>query len=256
MDSTRKIPWLAGVLRSIHRWSNRFSNPTVAMPSDRFWMSSSLASYTPTSDSFPSSGRMASSIWKGMVCSDLVTHLKLEICSSTIFCVQESTGWSGTVTVPSTSTMDSMGNPAMYLTMAGPIPCLSFWKHTPCTVNMVDRILTKTPFPTDLETCRNPRTRTFFCCKAGVRSSMFVHFLLVTAWDRIRGRSPKLSAPTPASLSAFSFSRAARSARFRSFSAALAAFSAAFLARFSLFLSEASVTAPTFFSFFGLGGGP
>mmetsp|Transcript_17504 Transcript_17504/g.35986 ORF Transcript_17504/g.35986 Transcript_17504/m.35986 type:complete len:200 (-) Transcript_17504:300-899(-) len=199
---------------------------------------------------------MASSIWNGMGWMDLVTHLKDEICNSTIFCVHESTGWSGTATVPSTSTMDSMGRPAMYLTMAWLTAALSFWKQTPWTVNMVDRTLTKTPFPTDRDTCKNPRISTFWFCSFGVSSSMGVHFLSVTVSERTRGRSPKLSAPTPASLSALAFSRAARSARFRSFSAALAAFSAAFLARFSLFLSEASVTAPTFFTFFSFGGGP
>ena len=120
----------------------------------------------------------------------------------------------------------------------------------------MDLIFTNTPLPTLRDVCKKPRINTFDVFNCGVKFSMDVHVRFVTNSLFIKGVSPKLSAPTPDNLSAFAFSRAARSALFASCFAAFAAFSAAFLARFSLFLSDASVTEPSFLTFFSFGGGP
>jgi hypothetical protein len=122
----------------------------------------------------------------------------------------------------------------------------------------VDRILTNTPLPTLRLVCKKPRINTLWVFNCGVKFSIDVHLRDVTNSLLIKGVSPKLSvsAPTPDNLSALAFSRAARSALFASCFAALAAFSAAFFARFSLFLSDASVTEPSFLIFFSFGGGP
>mmetsp|Transcript_54724 Transcript_54724/g.81261 ORF Transcript_54724/g.81261 Transcript_54724/m.81261 type:complete len:235 (-) Transcript_54724:8-712(-) len=167
-------------------------------------------------------------------------------------------GWSGTVTIPLRSTTLSTGSPAMYFTIALEMAPFGSSKQTPCTEYREERISTNAPFPTSLDNCICPLISTSSPESPGLRFSILVQTLLVSSWLWINGASPKLSLPTPASLSAFSFSLFSLSNRLASFLASFAAFAAAFLAFFSLFLLLASCSPEpfAFFSFFSFFGGP
>mmetsp|Transcript_24929 Transcript_24929/g.41709 ORF Transcript_24929/g.41709 Transcript_24929/m.41709 type:complete len:209 (+) Transcript_24929:559-1185(+) len=168
-DWSRKMALLAGVRRSKVRKLRRVSCAT-------------RASWGFASRSF--SDLEASSIVKGRRASTTLDTQNTDVTwISTVVCVQPSTASdSGLTTIPSTSTMDSLGREETYLIIPL-LTVLSSTNNVHCTVDTRSRSTTNADFPFERTLCTRARKRTDVPILSSFSSSTFVHLRSVTHTD-------------------------------------------------------------------------